>query len=190
MGNANSRFNPVEDHSISPGAANLYALAISLPLVGLLLALYEVLSPKPSPLFRLTGFLGILLFIAALVVGIFAHEIIHGLAWAFFGRMPLRRIRLGYQARTMTPYAHALDPMPARSYRIGAALPALLLGALPFIVGTILGRPSVALFGIVFSCTAGGDLLVLWVTRNVDGGAMVQDHPSRAGCVVVSHKEE
>jgi len=43
---------------------------------------------------------------------------------------------------------------------------------------------------MVFIFAAGGDLLVLWVIRNVDARAMVQDHPSRAGCLVVGHGDE
>jgi hypothetical protein len=179
-----------EDLSISLAAANLYTLAISFPLVGVLAALYVAFSPKPSPVIRLPSPLETLFFTLGLVLGIFLHEIIHALGWACFGRMPLRRIRFGVHARTLTPYAHAVDPMPARSYRLGAALPALVLGALPFVVGTVLGRPAIAFFGAVFSFAAGGDLLVLWIIRNVDARTMVQDHPSRAGCLVVDNGEE
>ncbi len=121
-----------------------------------------------------------------LVAGILVHEAIHGLAWAFIGRLPLKHIRFGLQASTLTPYAHALDPMPARVYRIGAVLPALLLGGLPFLIGTIVGSPTLALYGMIFVFAAGGDLLVLWLIRRVDARALVQDHPSRAGCIVLA----
>ena len=56
---------------------------------------------------------------------------------------------------------------------------------LPFVVGTVLGSPSLALFGMIFVFAAGGDLLVLWLIRGVDARALVQDHPSRAGCIVL-----
>jgi len=174
-----------QDLTISLARANVYTLAVSLPLVGLMLLAYLELSPAvlvPASTLTLPASM---LFLALIVAGILAHEAIHGLAWAFFGRLPLRRIRFGFQASTLTPYAHALDPMPARAYRLGAILPALLLGGLAFLLGTIVGSPLLALFGMIFVFAAGGDLLVLWLIRGVDARALVQDHPSRAGCIVL-----
>ena len=189
MEEPNPKLARVQDLSISLASANLYTLAISIPLVAVLIALYVAFSPKAGPVGLPSNLEG-LLFVTALVLGMVLHEIIHAVGWAYFGQLPLRRIRIGFHRRTLTPYAHAVDPMPARSYRLGAALPALVLGAIPFLVGMIIGRPAIALFGMVFSFAAGGDLLVLWVIRNVDARAMVQDHPSRAGCLVVGHGDE
>ncbi len=187
MGESGRPIPDGEDLSISLARANVHTLAVSLPLVGLMLLAYLGLSPAGvAPTAALT-LPSTLLFLVVLVAGILTHEAIHGLAWAFFGRLPLRRIRFGFQASTLTPYAHALDPLPARAYRLGAVLPALLLGGLPFLVGTIVGSPSLALFGMIFVFAAGGDLLVLWLIRAVDARALVQDHPSRAGCIVLPH---
>ena len=174
-----------QDLSISLARANVYTLAVSLPLVGLMLLAYLGLSPAGvAPTAALT-LPSALLFLVLVVAGILAHEAIHGLAWALFGRLPLRRIRFGFQASTLTPYAHAVDPLTARAYRIGAVLPALLLGGLPFVVGTVIGSASLALFGMIFVFAAGGDVLILWLIRGVDPRALVQDHPSRAGCIVL-----
>jgi hypothetical protein len=172
------------DLSISIARATVYALGLSLPLVGLMLLAYLTLSPAGAVSSTLTV-PSMLVFLVVLIGGILAHEAIHGLAWACFGRLPLRRIRFGFQAATLTPYAHALDPLPARAYRLGGVMPAILLGGLPFAVGTGLGSPPLALFGMIFVLAAGGDLLVLWLIRAVDAGALVQDHPSRAGCIVL-----
>jgi len=174
-----------QDLSVSLTRANVYTLAVSLPLVGLMLLAYLELSPAgfvPANTLMLTASL---LFLVLVVTGILAHEANHGLAWALLGRLPLQRIRFGFQASTLTPYAHALDPLPARAYRLGAILPALLLGGLPFLVGTIVGSPSLALFGMIFVFAAGGDLLVLWLIRGIDARALVQDHLSRAGWLVL-----
>ena len=185
MGESGTPTPDGRDLSVSLARANVYTLAVSLPLVGLMVLAYFGLSPIapiPAPV-TLTS---TVLFLALLAAGILAHEAIHGLAWAYFGRLPLRRIRFGIQASTLTPYAHALDPMPARAYRLGAILPALLLGALPFVVGTAVGSASLALYGMIFVFAAGGDLLVLWLIRGVDARALVQDHPSRAGCIALA----
>lgn len=174
------------DRSISLARANLLTLAIAAPLVGMMLLAYLRLAPGGGGLALGGTASSALAFLALVVVGILAHEGIHGLAWAYFGRLPLGRIRFGLQVKTLTPYAHALDPMPARAYRLGAVLPAVLLGGLPYIVGTALGSPGAALYGMIFTFAAGGDLLVLWLIRGVDARALVLDHPSRAGCIVLA----
>jgi hypothetical protein len=172
-----------QDHSISLARANTYTLAISVPLVGLMLAAYLALSPTRgiSPAgFSLPGGL---LFLVLMIAGIVVHEGIHALAWSGFGQLPLKRIHVGFHASTLTPYAHALDPMPARAYRLGALMPALLLGGLPFVIGVAIGSASLALYGMIFVFAAGGDLLVVWLIRGVGPRALVLDHPSRAGCI-------
>ena len=190
MPNANQELARGEDLSVSPAAATAYTLAISLPLVAGLIAVYAALSPGPASLTGIVSPIQILLFMPALVLGIPLHEMIHALGWACFGRVPLRRIRFGFHARTMTPYAHAVDPMPARAYRLGGVLPALVLGALPYVIGTSLGSLPIAFFGMVYIFAAGGDLLVLWLMRKVDGRVLVQDHPSRVGCTVVEMEQD
>ena len=174
------------DLSVSLARANVLTLAIALPLVALMMVVYRLLAPEGAGLALGGTLASALAFLGLVAVGILAHEGIHALAWAYFGRFPWARIRFGFQASTLTPYAHALDPMPARAYRLGAALPALVLGVLPFAVGTAAGSAGVALYGMIFTFAAGGDLLVLWLIRSVDGRARVLDHPSRAGCIVLA----
>jgi Putative zincin peptidase len=176
-----------EDRSISLARANVLTLAISLPLVGLMVAAYLVFSPARGLLASGFTLPGGLAFLVLMIAGIVAHEGVHALAWSIFGRLPLKRIRFGFQAATLTPYAHALDPMPARAYRLGALMPAIVLGVVPFAVGTLVGSPSPALYGMIFVFAAGGDLLVLRLLHGVDARALVLDHPSRAGCIVLAH---
>lgn len=178
-----------QDHSISLARANSYTLAISVPLLGLMLAAYLALSPSRGLSAAGFSLLGGVLFLALVVAGIVVHEGIHALAWSAFGRLPLKRIHFGFQASTLTPYAHALDPMSARAYRLGALMPALVLGVLPFAIGTAVGSTSVALYGMIFVLAAGGDLLVVWLIRMVGPRALVLDHPSRAGCIVLPARD-
>jgi hypothetical protein len=185
MGESGGEVSEGQDHSISLAKANVYTLAISLPLVGLMLAAYLLLSPTRGISATGVSLPAALLFLVLMITGILVHEGIHALAWSAFGRMPLKRIRFGFQASTLTPYAHALDPMPARAYRLGALMPALLLGVLPFAVGVAISSVSLALYGMIFVFAAGGDLLILWLIRGVDPRALVLDHPSRAGCIVL-----
>jgi hypothetical protein len=185
MGESGTPIPEGQDGSISLARATICTLAVSLPLVGLMLAAYLILSPGKGMISSGMSLAGGLVFVVLMIVGILVHEGIHALAWSAFGRLPLKRIRVGFHASTLTPYAHALDPMPARAYRLGALMPALVLGVVPFAVGTAIGSLLLALYGMIFVFAAGGDLLVLWVIRGVDPRALVLDHPSRAGCIVL-----
>ncbi len=174
-----------KDLSVSLGKANLYSLALTLPLLAVLFGVYLVLSPREGQAnAHLTVASGVV-FLVSLLLGIVVHEVIHGVAWALLGRLPLKRIRFGLAASTLTPYAHALDPLPAGAYRLGALLPMILLGVVPFAVGTAVGSLLLALYGMAFVFASGGDLLVVWLIRKVGRNVLVEDHPSRAGCIVL-----
>lgn len=125
-----------------------------------------------------------------MAVGIVVHEAIHGLTWAALGRLPRSAIRFGVQWKTATPYAHATVPLPAWAYRWGTAMPLLLLGLVPALAGIGFGDARIAGFGMLFTLVAGGDLAVLWLMRGLPRHAWVQDHPERAGCLVVQPARE
>lgn len=176
------------DLSVSMAKANLYTLVISLPPTMLLATVY--LGAWGIGAFdgvfgwMYSGLPNFLAVLAVFVLGVVAHEGIHGLSWAYFAGKPLRSIEFGFQARTLTPYAHCKEPMEARAYRLGAAMPGLLLGLLPAAVGLATGSAGTMAFGLFFTFAAGGDFLVLWLIRDVEGDALVEDHPTNAGCFV------
>ncbi len=122
--------------------------------------------------------------IPGILGGIVAHEVIHGLSWAFFGRKPLRSVRYGVQWKTLTPFAHCTEPMTARVYRRGAVMPAIILGAFPAAIGLATGSGAWTLYGTLFLVAATGDFIVLWLLRGVKADVLVEDHPTRAGCYV------
>lgn len=179
-----------KDLSVSMTRATVFTLVISLPLTALLVVLYAAFPSEGPAGIQLFGIRDILLFLFALAMGVLLHEAVHALGWHWFGHVSRRSIEFGFQIRTLTPYAHATEAMAANGYRAGTLLPAILLGLLPFAVGTVLRSPGIALFGIVMTFAAGGDLLVLWLMRRVDSRALVQDHPSRAGCIVLEQSPD
>jgi hypothetical protein len=120
----------------------------------------------------------------SLLGGIVAHELLHAATWMLTGTVPRRSIRFGIQWKTVTPYAHCSVPMPARAYRVGAAVPGVLLGLLPAAIGLVAGDAAWMLYGTFFTIAAAGDAIVLWVLRGIPGTALVEDHPTRAGCYV------
>lgn len=173
-----------EDRSISMMQANVYGLVLLPPL--LLLALpFWLRWGGASLLEGLRTFTELPSFLPALVGGIVVHEALHGLAWMLWGRKPFSAMRFGFQLKTFTPYAHCTEPLEVGAYRAGAAAPGIVLGLIPAIIATLNGNSWLLWFGVFFAFAAVGDLLILWLLRDVPRGRLVEDHPTRAGCYIL-----
>jgi hypothetical protein len=182
MNHPETRTGSRQDLSVPIGWAYLYMLLLAVPLTAALALAFVGVWGWDRFSDGLGRFLEWPSLVASLVIGVPLHEVLHGLAWAFFGQRPLKDVRFGVQWKLLTPYAHLQVPIRARAYRLGAAMPALLLGLLPYLVGLVVGDGWFTALGLLYLFAAGGDLLVLWLLRKVDGQALVEDHPSRAGC--------
>ena len=173
------------DRSVSMLGANLLAVLAGGPPAVLLAIAYASRWGAQSLIAGVYGLLEPRLLLLALLPGILAHELIHALAWATAARRPLSAIQLGIRWRYLAPYAHPRVPITARAYRIGAAMPLVVLGLAPALVALGLGAPRLMAYGLFFVFTAGGDLLALWLMRGIPPGRMVEDHPTRVGCHVL-----
>ena len=169
------------DLSVSMDRANVMVLFISLPVVVLQFFLFGYFQPNADQ--SLTW--NYLLFAVAILAGIVVHELVHGVTWALFGRKPWSSIKFGFQTRTLTPYCHLTEPVEINAYRIGAFMPGLMVGIVPFIYSLQSGDPNWFWFSLVHPSAAGGDWLILWLIRNVRSGALAEDHPTQAGCYIL-----
>jgi hypothetical protein len=120
-----------------------------------------------------------------LIFGILIHELIHMFAWALFAKKSLKAFKLGFQWKSLTPYAHCKEPMEIQPYRIGSFAPGFLLGILPWIISLFTGDILLFFFGLLYTTAAGGDFLILWIIRNVKPNTLVEDHPTNAGCYIL-----
>ena len=120
-----------------------------------------------------------------LLFGILLHELIHMLAWALFAKKSIKAFKLGFQWKSLTPYAHCKEPMDIQPYRTGSFAPGLLLGLLPWFISLFTGDILLFFFGLLYTTAAGGDFLILWIIRNVKPNTLVEDHPTNAGCYVI-----
>ena len=170
------------DLSISMQAAAAKSLQIILPLMAVqivpFILLHKISIPQSANL-PLFGFL--------LLFGIFVHEALHVLAWMIFGKKSLKAFHIGFQWKSLTPYAHCKEPMDIRPYRIGSFAPGFLLGILPWIISLFTGDILLFIYGWLYTTAAGGDFLILWILRGVEANTQVEDHPSRAGCYVMEN---
>ncbi|MBL8090184.1 MAG: DUF3267 domain-containing protein [Anaerolineales bacterium] len=174
------------DLSISMNKANIVSIIIALPILFLLSWLYSLRWGFDELMFGFDIFFGnFFLFFIVFILGIIVHELIHGFSWMIAGKKPFSAMKFGFQVSTFTPYAHCKEPMKVNAYRIGAFMPALLMGILPSIVAILIGNGWLIIFGIVFTVSASGDFIILWLIRNVSKDKFVEDHPTQAGCYVL-----
>jgi len=165
---------PLED--IIPRVTGLSLLVMVLPVV-----LYWAIWGYE----RLMDNFNVWTFIGLLVLFTLWHEGFHAIGWKYWGGLRWRDLKFGVAWYALTPYCHAKAPMRADAYRFGALLPGIMTGLLPYGIALALGNGIMAIVGAVMLSGAVGDAYVLWVLRELPPDALVLDHPSNAGCIVV-----
>lgn len=125
---------------------------------------------------------GSMLFALGIVVGVAVHELIHGLAWMWVTHSGFRHLRFGLLAGGV--YCHIDVPMNKRKYVVGALMPLLLLGIVPYLLSFATNSLWLMLFGTLFIACAMGDVMIVWAIRHESADTLVYDHPSEPGCVV------
>lgn len=170
--------------TISMAKANFLGLIFGILLVGIL-ALPYYLMYGPASTGQARQFAAFSIFNPSVVIGIMVHEAIHGMTWAMAAKVPMSQIKFGFQFRTITPYAHCKVPISMRAYRTGTLMPFLILGLAPWMYALASQDAVVLGFGLFFSFSAIGDLIILWITRDIDADRKVQDHPTEGGVIIV-----
>ncbi|PKV63197.1 putative zincin peptidase [Pontibacter ramchanderi] len=181
--------------SMTAAEANVRAVTFIVPIMLLYGVAYWVVWPEQfstqhirqlaetqQKLLLLSPFVLLLVF----VVGAAVHELLHGLTWAAFCRDGFRSIKFGVHWKMLTPYCHCKEVLPLRHYALGGMMPGLVMGLLPALAGIAMGHFLLFLFGLFFSMAAAGDLLILWMLRHQQSSDLVQDHPDKIGCYVLT----
>jgi hypothetical protein len=122
-------------------------------------------------------------FLIILLGGIIIHELLHGLTWGIFASNGMKSIKFGMKWKYLTPYCHCKEPLKVKHYKLGAAMPLIVLGIVPSIAGLIIGHGGVVTFGILFTFAAGGDMIALYMLRKLDNNIYVSDHPKKMGFI-------
>lgn len=168
-----------EKKTISILWANLLSLVLFVVTLGAALLLlfafhHEIAVDKLSHIF-LQSFV-------MFIIGIVVHELIHGITWISLVRKGFSHLSFGFMAGAV--YCHIDVPMRKRQYVIGALMPLLLLGVVPWAAGIAAGSMLWMLFGTLMITGAMGDIMIVWTVRNEPADSLVYDHPSEAGCYV------
>lgn len=175
-----------QDVTMSVLAANLFSLPLAVVGLVVLLVPFGLIwgaSGAVTAFEQLFSGLGGLLMLPAIVVGIVVHEALHGVGWTAFGKISWKHISFGI--KSLTPFAHCSVPLSLDAYRWGTALPGLLLGIVPWLLGLAFASGAFWLWGTLFTIAAFGDLMILWLLRSTPADALILDHPSKIGCVVL-----
>ena len=175
--------------------ANVFGIFILIPII-LLFGIPYYLIWKPSfdimSYLDAIGVIGIFLRLSyalcLLLSGIIVHELIHGIVWAAYASKGFKSIKFGVLWSMLTPYCHCKEPLRVKQYITGAIAPAILLGILPALYAIASGNLPVLIFGMFFTMAAAGDLLIINLIRKENKNALVQDHPSEAGCYIYRKK--
>jgi hypothetical protein len=125
----------------------------------------------------------------ALVVVAFSavvHEMLHAGGWRFFGRLPGKAIAFQRTWQVMGIAARVVLPISLGAYRAGLALPFLLMGLLPIVLGTMTGNGLLPAWALFFSLECFSDLGTLLATRHLPADELVLSHPTRLGCRLAS----
>ena len=123
-----------------------------------------------------------------MLLGIFIHELIHGITFSFFAKTGFKAIKFGVIWKMLTPYCHCKEPLLVKHYIIGGIMPAFILGFLPFIYSLLFGNVFWLIFAIFFTVAAIGDFYIIYLLRNENKNSMVLDHPSEVGCFIYREK--
>lgn len=186
-----------EEVVIEAASANKRALLLMFPIAVLLATPYWLLWEHKFTIDYVTtwahaakdaGVWSTIVVFLIMVTGIISHELIHGIVWGFFCRKGIRSIRFGILWRELTPYCHCLEPLSVHQYRIGAIMPAVVLGIVPTIAAYITSDLGLLIFGIFFSAAAAGDFMIIHMLRDELSNSLVLDHPKKIGYIIYRDK--
>ena len=173
------------DYTLSFSAANWYALLIMVPIAALYLVPYALIYGWGDLGTDVIAFIDKpILFLIAVVLGTVIHEFIHAVSWSWLDGIPWGKIHFGFKWKMLTPYVHCPEPVGVTNYRWGVAMPGIVLGVIPYLIALATQSGWLLGFGLFFTLAAGGDILILWLLRNVESSTKVQDHPDLVGCKV------
>lgn len=121
-----------QDISVSMIEANFYAVFATLPFIITIFGLYILIWKWRKFFDGLNlSFINLIICLIAIFTGIVIHELLHRLSWQFFGNKQFNTIKYGIDPKTLSPYAHCKEAIDIKAYRLGIAMPGLILGFLP-----------------------------------------------------------
>ncbi|HZK34082.1 MAG TPA: DUF3267 domain-containing protein, partial [Bacillota bacterium] len=155
----------------------IMVLAIALPIALVFIILFYMVNP-------IVDFWKInisLLIFPAYLIGIVAHELIHGLTWAYFCKTKWKAIGFGVIWKYLTPYCTCNEPLSYKAYITGGLMPTIILGLVPYIISLLIASEFLLFFSLLLIIGGGGDMYMVMIMRKYKNAIFV-DHPYEVGC--------
>lgn len=171
-----------EEFTMDMGKVNLISLAMVIPIAIVYLLPFILIWDFKT--FTIGKDIFMDYFFLLLLGGIVIHELLHGLTWGYYASNGMKSIKFGIQWKHLAPYCHCTEPLKVKHYKLGGAMPLIVMGIIPAIVGLILGDGAILSFGIFFTWAAGGDIIALFMLRKLDKNTLVSDHPDKMGFII------
>ena len=95
--------------------------------------------------------------VGGLVLSLWLHELLHAVGYAVFGKVPWSEIEIGAVWTRLVVYARCRVSLSREAYRGALLLPAVVLGAVPALLGLAFGLGWLTLYGFVLLVFASGD---------------------------------
>ncbi|MGN7177094.1 diaminopimelate epimerase [Paenibacillus sp. FSL R5-0490] len=123
--------------------------------------------------------MGMLLFLAGMVVIVILHEAIHLAGFHYIGGVPWKEMSWGVNLKMGIAYAHAKQPVTVQQMKKVLMLPFIPTGLLPLILGVVLNTPGLSVLGAILTVGCMGDLVLYQKLLKFPNDALVIDHPTK-----------
>ncbi len=175
-----------EEYTMKMGIANLISIVMIIPIAVIIVIPFILIWDFA----RFQNGLEILVDDAIIYFlgGIIVHELLHGLVWACFSPNRFKSIKFGVKWKYLAPYCHCTEPLKVKHYKIGIVMPLIIMGLIPSLIGLIIGHGAIFAFGFIAICVASGDILGLYLLKNLESNAYVSDHPEKIGFIRTLNK--
>jgi len=124
--------------------------------------------------------------IALFVAGAIIHELLHEVAWKMAGHIRWADVYVGPSRRKLGLIVRLRVSIPARAYRFGLVLPAIVIGVFPILVGLSTGHGLATFWGMVFLFESFSDVAILLAIHHVAPHSHVVEDATRLGCRIVT----
>ena len=174
----------IEDRSVALTELPLWVWIGMVIFIVIPAGIFALLQPGDAG-FDLTGWS-----LVYVVVLMLVHEGTHAIAWKWASKLPWGTFRFGAEWRALALYCHSKEPMAVIPYRIGAIMPLIITGIVPWVISLMNGNFDLAIASSLLISGAFGDIFILWSIRDLPNFVLLQDHDSKAGCIVLWPKEQ
>lgn len=167
------------EYTMGFGKVNLIAITLIIPITIIFLLPFVLIWDYQAFVVGKNSFM-IFLF-PILILGTIIHELLHGVCWGYYAQNGMKSIKFGINWKYITPYCHCKEPLKVKHYRLGGAMPLIVLGIIPSLIAIVIGNGFLLCFGIFFTWAAGGDIIALFMLKDLDKNIYIFDHPSKMG---------